>query len=131
MAIEMAERRRNSNRGDRINQLIREELSRIFQELKDPRVDIRTSVVKTETTRDLKYCKIYVSVLGDAEKKAEVKAALKAAGGFIRRELASRLNLRNTPELTFLIDDSIEYSIHMEAMLKEIHDQEEKQELQP
>ena len=60
-----------------------------------------------------------------------MKAALKAAGGFIRRELASRLNLRNTPELTFLIDDSIEYSIHMEAMLKEIHDREEKQELQP
>lgn len=124
----MAERRKNKNRGERINQSIREEMSLILRELKDPRVDICTSVVKTDTTRDLKYCKIYVSVLGTEEKKAEVKEALKAASGFIRRELASRLNLRNTPELTFVIDDSIEYSIHMEEMLKQIHQRDAEQE---
>ena len=118
--------RRNNNRGVRINEAVREEMSMILQELKDPRIDLMTSVVKTDTTRDLKYCKIYVSVLGNDEKKADVKDALTSANGFIRRELARRLNLRNTPELTFILDDSIEYSIHMEAKLKEIHQADEE-----
>jgi ribosome-binding factor A len=124
----MPERRKNKNRGERINQSIREEMSLILRELKDPRVDICTSVVKTDTTRDLKYCKVYVSVLGTQEKKEDVKTALKSANGFIRRELASRLNLRNTPELIFVMDDSIEYSIHMENMLKAIHQHDAEQE---
>lgn len=118
--------RRNNNRGVRINEAVREEMSMIMRELKDPRIDLMTSVVKTDTTRDLKYCKIYVSVLGGDEKKAEVKEALQSAGGFIRRELARRLNLRNTPELTFLLDDSIEYSIHMAEKLKEIRQADEE-----
>lgn len=118
--------RRNNNRGVRINEAVREEMSMILRELKDPRIDLMISVVKTDTTRDLKYCKIYVSVLGSDEKKADVKSALKSANGFIRRELARRLNLRNTPELTFILDDSIEYSIHMEAKLKEIHQADEE-----
>ena len=101
-------------------------MTMIMRELKDPRIDLMTSVVKTDTTRDLKYCKIYVSVLGNDEKKAEVQDALKSANGFIRRELARRLNLRNTPELIFLLDDSIEYSIHMEEKLKEIHKADEE-----
>lgn len=117
--------RKNNNRGVRINEAVREEMSMILRELKDPRIDLMTSVVKTDTTRDLKYCKIYVSVLGDEDKKAEVKDALKSANGFIRRELARRLNLRNTPELIFLLDDSIEYSIHMGEKLKEIHQADE------
>ena len=116
--------RRNNNRGVRINEAVRQEMTMIMRELKDPRIDLMTSVVKTDTTRDLKYCKIYVSVLGSDEKKADVQAALKSANGFIRRELARRLNLRNTPELMFIMDDSIEYSIHMEAKLKEIHQAE-------
>ena len=127
----MAGSRKNRNRGDRINESVREELSLILRELKDPRIDIRTSVVKTDTTRDLKYCKVYVSVLGDADKKAEVRTALKAAAGFIRRELALRLNLRNPPELIFCMDDSIEYSIHMEEMLRQIRTQSAEQESQP
>ncbi len=118
--------RRNNNRGVRINEAVREEMSMIMRELKDPRIDLMTSVVKTDTTRDLKYCKIYVSVLGDDEKKADVQDALKSANGFIRRELARRLNLRNTPELIFILDDSIEYSIHMENKLKEIHQADEE-----
>ncbi len=95
-------------------------MSQIFYDLKDPRIDVRTSVLRTETTRDLKYCKIYVTTLGDEAAQAEVKEALKSAAGFIRRELAHRLNLRVTPELTFLMDDSIEYSIHMAEMIKSI-----------
>ncbi len=118
--------RRNNNRGVRINEAVRQEMTMIMRELKDPRIDLMTSVVKTDTTRDLKYCKIYVSVLGNDEKKAEVQDALKSANGFVRRELARRLNLRNTPELIFLLDDSIEYSIHMEAKLKEIHKADEE-----
>ncbi|MBQ7064764.1 MAG: 30S ribosome-binding factor RbfA [Firmicutes bacterium] len=107
---------------DRINGEIRRELSEILrEEVKDPRVDIRlVSVLKAETTRDLKYCKVYISVLGDEAMKEEVRTALKSAAGFIRRELASRLNLRNTPELKFVMDDSIEYGIHIDQMLRKI-----------
>lgn len=123
--------RKNQNRGVRINEAVREEMCMILRDLKDPRVDLMTSVVKTDTTRDLKYCKIYVSVLGDEEKKSEVQEALKSASGFIRRELARRLNLRNTPELSFILDDSIEYSIHMEERFKEVRqaDEEKRREL--
>lgn len=111
---------RRNNRESRINEMVREETALILREMKDPRLDLMTSVVKTNTSRDLKYCKIYVSVLGNQEKKEEVQAALKAANGFIRRELARRLNLRNTPELSFILDDSIEYSIYLGEKLKEI-----------
>ena len=105
--------RRNYNRTTRINEEIRKEVSYILQNLlKDPRIDILTSVVKVDTTKDLKYCKLFISVLGDDEKRSQTKVALKSAAGFIRRELAARLNLRNTPELIFVMDDSIEYSVH-------------------
>jgi ribosome-binding factor A len=117
--------RRNQNRGVRINEAVREEMALILRDLKDPRIDMMTSIVKTDITRDLKYCKIYVSVLGDEVKKEEVQAALKSASGYIRRELARRLNLRNTPELTFLMDDSIEYSIHIGERFKEIQQEDE------
>ena len=113
--------RRNYNRTTRINEEIRKEVSYILQNLlKDPRIDILTSVVKVDTTKDLKYCKLFISVLGDDEKRSQTTVALKSAAGFIRRELAARLNLRNTPELIFVMDDSIEYSVHMEQKLKEI-----------
>ncbi len=122
----MAVRHSNQNRGERINEAIREELCLIFRELKDPRIDLCTSVVRTETTRDLKYCKIYVSVLGDETKQTDAAAALKSAKPFIRRELAARLNLRITPELSFVMDDSIAYSIRMEELLAQIHASEAK-----
>lgn len=124
----MPAHRSNKVRPDRINEAVREELCLIFRELKDPRMDICTSVVRTDTTRDLKYCKIYVSVLGDDAKKADVAAALKSAKAFIRHELAVRLNLRVTPELTFIMDDSMEYSIHMEQLLAQIRPKNEEPE---
>lgn len=114
------------SRGMRINEAVKEEMAMILRDLKDPRIDLMTSVVKVDTSRDLKYCKIYVSVLGDDEKKADVTQALQAAASFIRRQLAQRLNLRNTPELTFLLDDSIEYSIYMGEKFKEIHAADQK-----
>lgn len=111
---------KSSGRMDRINEEVRRELSEILrEEVKDPRMDNRLlSVLKADTTKDLKYCKVYISVLGNEEQRQETEKVLKTAAGFIRRELARRLNLRNTPELKFIMDDSIEYSIHISQMLK-------------
>ncbi len=79
-----------------------------------------TSVIKTETTTDLKYCKVYVSILGDDEKKQEVMSVLKGASGFMRSLIARRINLRITPELHFILDDSLDYSFKIDKILKDI-----------
>ena len=86
--------RKNSIKNTRINGEVQRELSNIIRELKDPRVGIMTSVTAVEVTPDLKYCKAYISVLGDDETKAETLAGLKSAAGFIRRDLARTVNLR-------------------------------------
>ena len=119
---------KTNGRMDRINEEVRRELSEILrEEVKDPRVDQHLlSVIKAETIMDLKYCKVFISILGDDEQRMETAKALKSAAGFIRRELAARLNLRNTPELKFVMDDSIEYSIHISQMLKEIEPTEKR-----
>ena len=113
---------KRNGRMDRINGEVRRELSEILRDsVKDPRVDVRlVSVLRADVTRDLKYCKVYITVLGDDEARKNVSQALKSAGGYIRRELASRLNLRNTPELTFVMDDSIAYGIHIDEVLKQV-----------
>ena len=80
-----------------------------------------TSVTAVEVTPDLKYCKAYISVLGDDETKAETLAGLKSAAGFIRRELARTVNLRNTPELKFVMDQSIEYGMKMSKLIDEVN----------
>ena len=106
----------------KISQEIKRELSIIIDnELKDPRIkEAMTTVTNVETTADLKYCKVYVSVLGDEKVKKDILEGLKSASGFIRKEIATRINLRITPEFSFKIDDSIEYSIHMEEIFKKI-----------
>ena len=102
--------RKTSHKSQRINGEVQKELSRIIRmELKDPRINPMTSVTDVMVTQDLKYCKAYISVLGDAESGAETLKGLEQASGFIRRELARTINLRNTPELTFVLDTSIEY----------------------
>ena len=109
--------RKVNTRMIRINDEIQREAANIIRsEVKDPRIVSLTSVVKAEATSDLKYCKIYVSVLGDEEEKA----GLKNAAGFIRHLLAERINLRNTPEITFKLDDSLEYAIKMNKLIDEI-----------
>ena len=108
--------RKNSIKNTRING----ELCNIIRELKDPRVGIMTSVTHVEVTPDLKYCKAYVSVLGDEETKADTLAGLKSAVGFIRHQLAKTVNLRNTPQITFILDDSIEYGVRMSKMIDEV-----------
>lgn len=112
---------KNNNRMTRINDEVMKELSQIIRvEVKDPRIGVMTSVLHVDTTPDLKYCKVFVSVLGEEEDKKNVMQGLKNANGFIRHMLAERVNLRNTPELIFKLDDSVEYSIKMAKLIDEV-----------
>ena len=112
---------KNNTRMIRINDEIQRELSQIIRaEVKDPRIGSLTSVIRVETTSDLKYCKVFISVLGNDEEKDGVMKGLKNAGGYIRHLLAERINLRNTPELLFKLDNSVEYSVRMNALINEI-----------
>ena len=112
---------KNNNRMTRVNDEIAKEMANIIRgELKDPRIGVMTSVLRVETTQDLKYCKVYISVLGNDEEKANAMKGLKNAAGFIRHLLAERINLRNTPEITFKLDDSLEYAIKMNKLIDEI-----------
>ena len=113
--------RKNSIKNTRINMEVQRELSEIIRsEIKDPRIHPMTTVVSVDVTPDLKYCKAYVSVLGDAEAAQETIQGLKSAVGYVRRELAHRVNLRNTPEITFVLDQSIEYGVHMSQLIDEV-----------
>ncbi|MCH5186360.1 MAG: 30S ribosome-binding factor RbfA [Oscillospiraceae bacterium] len=109
-----------NNRQNRINQEVLRELSVIIRELKDSRIPLMTAVVNVNVTKDLKYAKVYVSVMGTDEVKKNALAGLKSAAGFVRRELAKRLDLRNTPEILFELDHSIEQGAHINEIIKEI-----------
>lgn len=113
--------RKNSVKNTRINAEVQKELSNIIRnEIKDPRIHPMTSVVQAEVTPDLKYCKAYISVLGDEEAQKNTMAGLKSAKPYIRRMLAQTVNLRNTPELTFILDQAIEYGVHMTGLIDEV-----------
>ena len=107
-----------SNRIGRINEEIQRELSNLIRTVKDPRVTGLISVTSVDTTTDLKFCKVYISVL-DKSDVNQVLKGLKSASGYLRRELGRSLNLRNTPELTFVRDDSIDYGAHILDMLRD------------
>ena len=109
-----------SNRIGRINEEIQREMSSLIRTVKDPRVAEAgmVSVTAVDTTTDLKYAKIYVSVL-DKSASAQVLKGLKSASGYLRRELGRALNLRNTPELTFVRDDSIDKGAHILDLLRD------------
>ena len=97
------------------------ELSNIIRsEIKDPRINPMTSVVSVEVAPDLKTCKAYISVLGDEQSQKDTITGLKSAEGYIRRELARTVNLRNTPEIKFILDQSIEYGINMSKLIDEV-----------
>ena len=123
--------KKNSVKNIRINAEVQRELSNIIRnEIKDPRIHPMTSVVMAEVTPDLKYCKAYISVLGDEEARKDTMAGLKSAKPFIRKMLASTVNLRNTPELIFISDQSIEYGVHMTSLIDSVaaglsHDDED------
>lgn len=106
---------------DRINEEIKKELSEIIRDLKDPRLHTGLlSVVKVSVTKDLRFAKAHVSVLGNHEAQEGAIKGLSSAAGFIRREIGHRLNLRLTPEFTFVLDDSIEHGAHINQILHEI-----------
>lgn len=114
--------KKNSIKNIRINEEVLRALTDIIRNnVKDPRVDpMRTSVTDVEVAPDLKTCKIYISILGDDDQKKDTMTGLKSSGGFIRHELAEKVNLRNTPELTFIEDDSIEYGVRMSKLIDEV-----------
>jgi ribosome-binding factor A len=121
--------RKNSVKHERVNQAVQKELSNIIRnEIKDPRVGIMTSVTAVDVATDLKTCKVYISVLGDENAKEETMKALDKAEGFIRKALASNLNMRNTPKLTFIADNSIEYGVKMSAMINEVMEKDAEKE---
>lgn len=114
--------RKNSIKNTRINGEVQKVLSNLIsREIKDPRINPMTSVVSAEVSPDLKTAKIYISVLGDEESKEATRQGLKSAASFMRGQLAKTLNLRNTPELTFIIDNSIEYGVNMSKLIDEVN----------
>ncbi len=113
--------RTNNHRGERVNSDVQRVLSHIIgSELKDPRISLMTSIVKCEVTKDLKECKAYVSVMADEESQKDTIKGLNSAKGYIRKCLASSLNLRNTPDLHFVLDHSIQYGVDMSHKIDEI-----------
>lgn len=119
--------RKNSVKNTRINGEVLKELSNIIRsEIKDPRINPMTSVVSVEVAPDLKTCKAYISVLGDEKSQQDTIAGLKSAEGYIRRQLARTVNLRNTPEIRFILDQSIEYGINMSKLIDEVTEHDNK-----
>ena len=105
---------KNSMKNMRINGEVQRELSNIIRsEVKDPRIAPMTSVVAVEVAPDLKTCKAYISVFGDEEAQNNTIKGLNSAEGYIRHALAKSINLRNTPEIRFILDQSIEYGVNM------------------
>ncbi len=123
--------RKNSIKNTRVNAEVHRELSEIIRnEVKDPRISPMTTVISAEVTPDLKFCKVYVSVLGSEQEKADTIEGLRSSKGFIRKQLAKTVNLRNTPEITFVLDDSIEYGVKMSKLIDEVNkdiDEESKE----
>ena len=114
--------RKNSIKNTRINGEVRRELSAIIQnEIKDPRIHPMTSVVEVEVAPDLKSAKAYISVLGDEQAQRDTLEGLRSAEGYIRRALARTVNLRNTPEIRFIMDQSIEYGVHMSKLIDDVN----------
>lgn len=114
--------RKNSIKNTRVNGEVLRELSNIIRGgIKDPRIHPMTSVVAVEVAPDLKTCKAYVSVLGDENAQQETLEGLRSAEGYIRRQLAHTINLRNTPQIRFILDQSIEYGVNMSKLIDDVN----------
>lgn len=113
--------RKNSIKNTRVNAEVQRELSNILRAgIKDPCVAPMTSVVAVEVAPDLKTCKAYISVLGDEKAQMDTIKGLQSAEGYIRRELARTINMRNTPEIRFIVDQSIEYGVNISKKIDEV-----------
>ena len=109
---------------DRISEQVRREVDRIIREdISDPRVQGTFSVTRADVTRDLRYAKIYVSIL-EEENRKPMMAALKKAAGFVRHQLRENMIIRTSPEILFELDQNIEYGIHIASVLKQVHAEE-------
>lgn len=121
--------RKNSIKNTRINGEVQKELSTLIsREIKDPRINPMTSIVGVEVAPDLKHAKVYVSVLGDVDSQKSTLAGLKSAAPYLRGQLAKSINLRNTPELIFVMDQSIEYGVNMSHLINEVNKDLDKDE---
>jgi ribosome-binding factor A len=110
-----------AHRIERVNQLIRHEISQLLQrQVKDPRLESFIAVTEVDTTPDLRYAKVFVSYMGSQEEKQEMLKGLEAAANFLRNQLARRLRLRRIPELSFEWDDSIERGTHLLQLIDEV-----------
>lgn len=119
--------RKFSVKNTRVNGEVQRVLAEIIRgEIKDPRISPWTSVVAVEVAPDLKSCKAWISVLGDEEAKQATLQGLKSAEGFIKRQIAKTINLRNTPDITFVMDQSIEYGVNMSKKIDEVMAQDEE-----
>ena len=112
--------RKNSIKNIRINGEVMKVISEAIRFSKDPRISPMTSVMDVEVAPDLKTCKVWVSVMGNDEDRLRTEEGLKSAAGYIRSTVAKELNMRNTPELRFIMDDSIEYAINMSKKIDEV-----------
>ncbi|MDD2967944.1 MAG: 30S ribosome-binding factor RbfA [Lachnospiraceae bacterium] len=114
--------RKNSVKNTRINGEVQRVLAEIIRsEIKDPRINMLTSVVAVEVSPDLKTCKAWISVYGDEKSQTDTLAGLRSAEGFIRNKIAKEINLRNTPVITFIIDQSIAYGVNMSKKIDDVN----------
>ena len=117
--------RKNSVKNTRINGEVQRVLAEVIRgEIKEPRICPLTSVVAVEVAPDLKTCKAWISVLGDEQAREDTYKGLKSAEGYIRNRLAKTINLRNTPEITFIMDQSIEYGVNMSKKIDEVMEEQ-------
>lgn len=124
--------RKNSVKNTRVNGEVMRVLADIIRsEVKDPRISPLTSIVSVEVAPDLKTCKVWISVLGDEKAVTDTQAGLKSSEGFIRNQLAKKINLRNTPQITFIMDQSIAYGVSMSKKIddvnRDMHEREAKE----
>ncbi len=113
--------RKNSMKNTRINGEVQRVLAEVIRgEIKDPRISPLTSVIAVEVAPDLKTCKAWISVYGDEQAKKDTLAGLKSAEGYIKNQLAKRINLRNTPEIQFIVDESIAYGVRMSKLIDDV-----------
>ncbi len=108
-------------RSDRVSDEIRRILADLFQNnIKDPRLPAMVSIVSVEASRDLSHAKVYISIMGDDKERAGAEEAIKSASGYLRREMAARMRLRVTPELHFIVDNSIERGIRLTKLIDDV-----------
>ena len=113
--------RKNSMKNSRINGEVQRVLAEVIRgEIKDPRISPLTSVIAVEVAPDLKTCKAWISVYGDEQAKKDTLAGLKSAEGYIKNQLAKQINLRNTPEIHFIVDESIAYGVRMSKLIDDV-----------